>query len=237
MTALKDFAMRNRATLLQMFLFAVLVIAGFVMLQLSSRPQLPEYKDLGNSSAQNRSSPAPLQFAMEENCTPIFKGTRKISYAYEATSQSSDGLMRMSVSYDYVSVDVLSGSKADVTELSVNATMRNMTFDMSTKFWLDYGSGKCIKAETRIGQSLQPADCRYAMAGIPAINCKEQLAGLNFTSKEEVEVPAGKFNTSVYKSGSDTLWIVEGLPIPAKFISESKGTRVVALLVRYEEKR
>jgi hypothetical protein len=235
---LKEFAIRNKAPLAQLLLAAVLVIAGVAMLQMSVSNYKPPKYEIPEKEAQNYTVPGSSAEGELKNCTPLYNATRKVSYEYEIYSKSPDGPLRMKFSYSYIGEEALFGVRADVVEMKANTTMQNLTFDPVMKAWLDYETGKCLKAEISMGKGYNyPMSCQDANFGMPVVTCEEQLAGLTPGPAQEVKVPAGAFNATRYDKGKDSIWLAKGIPVPVKFTFIQSQETAVAELIAYTEKR
>ncbi len=236
---LKDFAMRNKVPIGQMLVFAILVVSGLLLFQMGSSkgPEYPKMEDIAKTMNSTPHEPLIKEMNLSQNCTPLFNSTIKMSYEYDVQSVSLEGPVRSHVSFDYAGEEELLGEKVDIVEIRANSSLQNMTLTLLSKLWLDPKTGECLAATVDMGQGqAYKVDCSDANFGVPSIACSEQLAGLNATANETVEVPAGKFLATRYEKGSETIWVATGIPVPVRFASVTGGARAMAELVRYEVK-
>ncbi|MEW6329134.1 MAG: hypothetical protein AB1468_03385 [Candidatus Micrarchaeota archaeon] len=231
----KKIIQRNAGVLAQMTLLAIILLGTILVLisSLSSPPPtLPQAGEnlsafqIGNFSGNATQKPR----AEPLNCTPLFNLSPMFSYTYRVSMNSQyGGAQEALTSYEYLGTELVDGTDTHKIEISTNASVQGQSARMSSLMWLEKSTLKCKKLQISMsvmgGQPFTTeAECEE-VEGIPGVMCKETLAGAAQIGREEVRVPAGVFNTTIYSvpEEASTLWIAEGVPVPVKIVSTAEG--------------
>ncbi len=232
---MKKLVQRNMSVVAQMTVLAIIIL-GVILVLISSLsytpPPMPSAGEnfsvfsVGNLSENGTQKPR----AEPMNCTPLFNMTPEFSYAYKVSADSQyGGTQEARTSYNYIGTELVDGTDTYKVEISTNASVQGQSASMNSLMWLEKNTLKCKKLEISMsfagGQPFTTeADCAD-VSGIPGVMCKENLAGAKLLRHEEVRVPAGVFNTSVYSlpEEASTVWIADGVPVPVKIVSTAEG--------------
>jgi hypothetical protein len=232
---LKAFAMRNKTPLAQLGLAAVLMLLGFLMLQMSfSSPTIPQLKDPSSNLSRNTTLILPNEpLEPGPNCSPLYN----IGYAYEVDAPTPQGYMRVLISYNYAGEESVLGTNARIIEIGVNSSLNGSDMNSVTRSWLNYETGACIKSQLDLGKgNVYPIDCKNSRFSLLSVPCREQLEGFSPTGTQSIKVPAGEFLAEKYeREGNQTIWFTKDIPVPIKFTFKSLGEFASAKLLYYRE--
>lgn len=232
----EEFVKRNKGPIVQILIAGLLIVGAIALFEMN-KPKLDEtsYRGVLNNATQTAT---PQYTGTAGTCTPLFNSSKRATYGYSVYSITSEGALRINVTYDYVGEESVAGIPAEITETRTYSVLNNLTFNPVFRTWLEKGTGRCLRAIMQVEDQVASVACSDASMGMPLIACEEQLAMLNSSGTDYMVVPAGNFTAKRYSgSRNETIWIADGIPMPVKFSFKSNGAEsATGELLYYERK-
>jgi len=147
------------------------------------------------------------KWAAAGNCTPFFSQSALSSFSYDVVA---DGSRRIRMAQEFAGFDPASGL------IVLQGSIEEGEGALTIIRFLDGQSMECRKQLLSLGgEAIQAFDC----SGGSVFFGNACGGRLEEAGREEVKVPAGSFNATIYRDNASnaSYWVVVGVPVPVKF--------------------